>query len=82
LAAVREFLAAAEPTVERANITYCLENASNIRNVAGSLTMGEAFAALELEADTFKRQSIMRRLEQRIRARASEVVVEYFNQQD
>lgn len=75
-ATLREFLSGAEE-MRREQVRYVLASASNVRNLAQELTLTEAFAAFTYELNTFQRSSVLYRLRQRIRQRASEVIDDY-----
>lgn len=73
-ASAKEFLATAEEEMRREQITFILASAVNTRHYVQTLSLTEAYAAFKYELDTFQRQSVMKRLQQRIRGRACELI--------
>lgn len=75
---VEWFLGMAEG-VRKQLITDILDSASDVRSRVQELTIAEAYVAYQYERDTYARTSILTRLEQRMRGRASELVQQYFD---
>jgi len=76
---VKEFLASAETTVDKGTVQFSLQSVETLRYHAGKMTMGEAYLAHKLETETYNREAILRRLEQRMKGRAAELVQMYFD---
>lgn len=78
LAALENFLSTVEG-VRKNLITDILDSVENVRHNVQKLTITEAFVAHQYERDTLNRRSILNRLEQRARGRASELIQVYFD---
>lgn len=79
---IHAFLTHAEPTLRREVALFSIQTLETLRAHAGSLSMAECMHALENENISLRRDSIRRRLKQRIAARASEIVAEYLDNLD
>lgn len=75
-ATLKEFLSGAE-SLRREHVRYVLSSAGNVRNLAQTLTLTEAYVAFAHELNTFQRGSVLTRLRQRIRQRSGEVIDAY-----